>query len=463
MKTNDTIAAISTPAGEGGIGVIRITGPTALQAGLSVFSRGHKTTAPEHRRLYFGEFKNPQGGGAAIDRGFFVFMKGPASYTGEDTVELHAHGSMLVLKRLLEAVLKSGARLAEPGEFTKRAFLNGKIDLIQAEAVIDVIRAATDGALSAAAGRLDGRLSKKINHVKQMLTDTLARIEALLDFPEDDTGAQDADFVNLLFEAADRLKKLLLTSEEGMVLKNGVRTLILGRPNAGKSSLLNVLLEQERALVTEIPGTTRDFIEEAVNIRGMAVRLIDTAGLRDTKDRIESMGVRAAKDKINAASLIIYVVDASASGFDGDKALLTEALGKKIIIAANKTDIAPSGAIDAVKKAFDGFKVVFISALKETGIDELKDAVFEEAAGRPFAPAGEADPGELLAAVRHREAVKGALTGLERALSAFNGKSPLEFVAADLRESLSRLGEITGETTAEDILDRIFSEFCIGK
>jgi tRNA modification GTPase len=467
MTSTDTITAISTPVGEGGIGIIRISGPTALNAALSVFKPLEKFASPKPRYLYYGNFKNSAF--ETIDNGFFVFFNAPASYTGEDVIELHCHGSALVLKKTLDEIMKSGARLAMPGEFTKRAFLNGKMDLVQAEAIIDVIRAGTESALSAASARLEGRLSKKIDSIKEVLADTLARMELELDFSEDDTEAGKTDFTKPLKIAADKLVKLLSTYEEGAVLKDGLRTLILGRPNAGKSSLLNVLLQQERALVTDIPGTTRDFIEEAVNIRGVLIRLIDTAGLRETSDQIESMGVDFAVRKINAAGLIIYVFDAtSQTSIEEDKKLLEMVHGKKLLIAVNKNDLVSESGRAVIKKAFNGHKLVFISALNETGIDDLKGAIFEQAVGRAFSSSKIADTGggeadELLSSLRHKEAAQSTLKSLENALAALLQKTPLEFIAADLRRALNSLGEITGEVTTEEILDRIFSSFCVGK
>ncbi|TAN63305.1 tRNA uridine-5-carboxymethylaminomethyl(34) synthesis GTPase MnmE [bacterium] len=467
MTSTDTITAISTPVGEGGIGIIRISGPTALNAAFSIFSPVEKFVFPEPRQFYIGHFKNLSS--KIIDKGFLVFFKGPASYTGEDIVELHCHGSMLVLKKILYEVIKSGARLAMPGEFTKRAFLNGKMDLVQAEAVIDVIRAGTENALSAASARLEGRLSKKIDSIKEVLADTLARMELEFDFSEDDTEADKTDFTEPLEIASAGLKKLLLTYEEGVVLKDGLRTLILGRPNAGKSSLLNVLLQQERAIVTDIPGTTRDFIEEAANIRGILIRLIDTAGLRETNDQIESMGVDFAVRKINAAGLVIYVFDATSQiSIEEDKKLLEMVHGKKLLVAVNKNDLVSDSERAAIKKAFNGHKLVFISALNETGIDNLKNAIFEQAVGRTFSSSEIADTGggaadELLSSLRHKEAAQSALKSLENALTALLQKTPLEFIAIDLRRALNSLGEITGEVTTEEILDRIFSSFCVGK
>ncbi|MBI5887950.1 MAG: tRNA uridine-5-carboxymethylaminomethyl(34) synthesis GTPase MnmE [Deltaproteobacteria bacterium] len=464
--TNDTIAAVSTPVGQGGIGIVRVSGPDALGVGRSVFSsRGclkNRLTDFKERRFYYGAFTDPSGGPAADD-GFFVFMKGPASYTGEDVVELHCHGGALTVKKCLEVVLKAGARLAGPGEFTKRAFLNGKLDLAQAEAVIDVIRASTEGALNSARRRLEGGLSKKVNAIKEPLIEMLAHLEAGLDFP-DDVERMPEGLLKGLEAAEDLIKELLATYEEGMILREGIKTLILGRTNAGKSSLLNVLLEAERAIVTEEHGTTRDVIEEVLNVRGIAVRLMDTAGLRAAAGRVESIGIKAAWRHAKDAGLILYVIDGSRpDGFTEDLKNLELIAGKKVLIVANKTDIITGKRRAEIQEAFTGNKAVFISALKEEGISELKEAICGAALGHGLNKAGDNAGGDMIASVRHKDALGAALASLKQAKAAASNGLAAEFIAVDLRQSINALGEITGETTTEDILDRIFSGFCIGK
>ena len=475
MKAPDTIAAVSTPAGEGGIGVVRVTGPGALAVGLRVFrAPGLRKSGPdavEPRRLYYGRIASP--GGETIDRGFFVFMKGPRSYTGEDTVELHTHGGALVVKKVLNSLLAAGARPAGPGEFTRRAFLNGKLDLAQAEAVIDVIRAETDRALASAAGRLEGVFSRRVEETGEIIASLLARVEAELDFPEEE-GVEvlpDGTVTGEVDRARKRIEEMLATYEEGRVLREGVATVILGRPNVGKSSLLNLLLKEERAIVTPTPGTTRDVIEEVVNIRGVPVRLMDTAGLRETTDHVESIGVEKARERAARADLVLFVVDSTDEDRSGEMKILSAAVGgergRKTIIVANKIDIAAPEALDALRKSFPASKVVFVSALDGSGAEGLKDAIYEEATGRagdrggPGGPGG--GPAGLVASARHRDALESALKGLARVREAVEGGLGREFVATDLRWALDRLGEITGRTTTEDILDRIFSEFCIGK
>ena len=459
-----TIAAIATAPMEAGIGIIRLSGPEALSIGQAVFSFKSPLEGISPGRLYYGSVIEPLNS-SIIDSGFLVYMKGPASYTGEDVVELHLHGSPVALRKALEAVLRSNARIAGPGEFTKRAFLNGRLDLAQAEAVIDVIRARTDDALKSAQARLEGRFSEKVNRIKEGVFSLLSRIEAELDFPEEeDIGSMQMDALFVGIEAStEAIKKLLLTYEEGRALRQGVKTLILGRPNAGKSSLLNILLEEERAIVTEFPGTTRDIIEEAVNIKGAPFILMDTAGLRESADFIETIGVRKAKEKIATADIILFVLDAAASSFDEDKKFMQSVEGKKIILVANKTDIVSAEIQEEVKRNFSGMRTLFISALNGAGIEALKEALYEEATGKGLRQKGDAVESGLVASVRHKDSLQGALDGLERAKSALTQGMEKEFIAADLREALNHLGEITGEVFTEDILDKIFSEFCIGK
>lgn len=461
MNMKDTIAAVSTPVGEGGIGIVRVSGAEALAIALKIFKgRGVEDVSDiEPRRLYYGRMHD--NALARIDNGFMVYMNAPASYTGDDTVEFHCHGSPLVLRDLLAAVVRAGARLAEPGEFTKLAFLNGKLDLAQAEAVIDVIRAETDAALASARGRLEGVFSKRVRELGEVLVDLLAGAEAALDFPEDDVP-ESLDFIPQLASVEARLRRLINTFEEGRALRDGVRVLILGRPNVGKSSILNILLQEERAIVTPVPGTTRDVIEEAVNIRGIPIRLMDTAGLCETLDPVEAIGVRLAKERIARADLVLFVVDACGLA-DDDASLINLAEGRKLIVVANKTDLANADVRADIANTLDGCKVVFISALKHDGIEELKDSIYGEAVGHPYGAVGGVAPGELIVSLRHKEALANALQACSRARNAYLTKTPMECVAADLRSGLAALGEITGETTTEAILDRIFSGFCIGK
>lgn len=451
----DTIAAIASAQGEGGVGVIRLSGPKALDVALARF---HASGPVEERRLVYGSFLGP--GEARIDVGFLAWMPSPRSYTGEDVVELHCHGGPLVLREVLSSVTGAGARPALPGEFTKRAFLNGKLDLAQAEAVIDLIRARTTLALEAARGRLEGGLSRKVGSIKEGLVGLLAHIEAELDFSGEEIDALPVDeALGQIDRASAEARRLLSTFTEGRALREGVRTVILGRPNAGKSSLLNVLLEEERAIVTPMPGTTRDIIEEVVEIKGLPVRLMDTAGLRKSADEVESIGVRMAMERAAGAALIIFVADLAAD-FQGDIEILSGLDRDRTIVAANKADIAMERLAEA-RRAFEGFEVVAISALTHDGIEPLKGLMFEKASGK--GPGMEAPAGELVASVRHRDCLEKCLQRLACAREAVRDGLARELVAADIRASIDALGEITGETTTEDILDMVFSSFCIGK
>lgn len=462
MRSESTIAAIATPPGEGGVGIIRISGADALSIGMRVFV----PQAPVHeirpRHLYYGSFIEM--GGVPLDSGLFVFMPGPASFTGEDVAELHCHGGAMVLKSVLEAVLRIGAGIAEPGEFTKRAFLNGKMDLVQAEAVIEVIRSQTECALSAANERLRGALSTEVREIKERLLTILAHVEAELDFSEEEIDPlQDDQLADGLAGARSSMERLLSTYEEGKAFRDGIKVLILGRPNVGKSSLLNLLLKEERAIVTHEPGTTRDLIEEAIDINGVPVRLMDTAGLRDGADHVEAIGIGLARGRIKDADLILFVVDSSAASFEEDLVLLKETAAKKTMIVANKSDINANAGRGSIKDFFSRYDVVFISALERRGIDALNDAIYRAAVGDRGSAIADCAQGPLVASIRHKRALEESSLAIERAVSAVRAGTAREFIAIDVRSALDRLGEITGETTTEEILDKIFSGFCIGK
>jgi len=476
----DTIAAIATPAGEGGIGIIRISGPGAHTAGKKVFIIEDKSAViggtDTERCLLYGQVKDPESG-ALIDDGFIVFMFGPRTYTGEDVVELQLHGGELVLQKALMAVFKCGVRMAEPGEFTKRAFLSGRIDLTQAEAVMDVIGAGTPRALDSARRRLSGSLRERAEAMSERLTGVIVRLEAEIEFSEDisDDNISAATLPAELSEIKAMVKGLLQTYEEGSALRAGVRVIILGRPNVGKSSLLNRLLGEERAIVTHLPGTTRDVIEEAVNIHGIAVRLMDTAGLRETPDFIESLGVRAARDKIAGADAVLFVFDASQRDFTEDKELLKDLGEKKVILTANKMDMLAGDEQEAreaaIREEFSGLSAiapiippVFISAIDGSGIKALEAALYKSITGRaPGAGLSASLPGEFIATLRQREALLKVLEGVEKAGDAINGGLGTDIIAGELKRAERGLKGLTGEVTADDILNRIFSSFCIGK
>ena len=464
MRTESTIAAIATPPSEGGVGIIRISGTDAYPIGRSLFLPQTPISQIIPRHLYYGTFLSVSS--VSLDSGLFVYMPGPASFTGEDVVELHCHGGGVVLKTVFETVLKHGALIAEPGEFTKRAFLNGKMDLVQAEAVIEVIRAQTEAALSAANERLSGLLSAEVRDIGGRLLTVVAHVEAELDFQEDEIDPlSDDQLLEGLGSARRSIERLLSTYEEGKAVRDGIKVLILGRPNVGKSSLLNLLLKEERAIVTPIPGTTRDLIEEAININGVPVRLMDTAGLRDGADDVEAIGIGLARGRIKDADLILFVVDSSVVSYEEDLVLLKETAGKKTLIVANKCDIDldRKDRRPSIETAFSQHEIIRISALERIGIDRLNDAVYRVATGDGISAGHDASQGPLLASLRHKRALEGSSQAIERAVSAINAGTAREFIALDLRAAIDSLGEITGETTTEDILEKIFSDFCIGK
>ncbi|MEE9542482.1 MAG: tRNA uridine-5-carboxymethylaminomethyl(34) synthesis GTPase MnmE, partial [Thermodesulfobacteriota bacterium] len=456
IDTNiDTIAAIATPVGEGGIGIIRISGPGALPATSRVFIPAGSVPL-EERRLVYGRIvqAEPTDGVSTIDNGFAVFMPAPRSYTGEDVVELHCHGGSQVLSRVLSAVLDPSihpaVRLAVEGEFTRRAFLNSRMDLAQAEAVIDVIRAGSEGALKAASARLAGGLSVEINTIKEKLATALARIEAALDFPEEEDVEKNPDnnagLLTALEECSEVIKGLIDTYATGSALRDGVKALILGRPNTGKSSLLNTLLKEERAIVTEVAGTTRDVIEEVLDISGLKIRLMDTAGLRETTDRIESLGVAAALGRVEAAELLLFVVDADmVTAVDLELlTLIEEAEGKRILVVANKVDLIDGPKRQEVAALFKDRDIVFISALTGDGLKDFEEAIYHSATG---ASKEDITQMALVASVRQKTALENALAGIAEAAESVKKSMDGEFIAVDLRRAINHLGEITGEVT----------------
>jgi tRNA modification GTPase len=454
---DDTIAAIATSLGEGGLAVIRISGPKALSVADGCFvalgRSGLKPSAAPTHTLHYGKVVRD---GKNIDEVILAVMRAPRTLTREDVVEITCHGGILAAKNVLDAVLANGARLAEPGEFTRRAFLNGRIDLAQAEAVADLIHARTELALAAANEQLAGRLSHRINQLRDQLVRTLAHIEAHVDFPDEDIAPDTRkQLVERLERGAAFMDELLRTSNEGQILRRGVRAAIIGRPNAGKSSLLNQLLGRDRAIVSPIPGTTRDTVEETANVRGLPVVFVDTAGLREARDEIEIEGIRRSREALARADLVLHVLDASEPLTKTDEAYLTEFAAKKRILVRNKADL-PSrlklpGDIDAL--------AVDVCCLDGKGIEALKDAIKETIWSGEI----RAEMLEVMINSRHQEALTRARAAIVRTIDALRADQTLELVAMDLRIAVNAVGEIVGKTTTEDILDSIFSQFCIGK
>jgi len=463
LPNEDTIAAISTPEGKGGIAIIRISGAEALKVLERFFKRTEESKSVfdmESHRLYRGQILDPAAK-RFIDNVLCVLMKSPHSYTGEDVVEIHSHGGYLVPRRILDILFKNGVRPAGPGEFTLRAFMNGKMDLAQAEAVVDVVNAQTDESLRQAEFQLEGLLSKKINESKENILDILAEIEAHVDFPEDEIDPIKKEHMSSRTEIViNELKKVLTTYEEGKIIKHGVYTAILGKPNVGKSSLLNQLIMKDRAIVSPFPGTTRDFIEESIVVKGIPLRLVDTAGLRASADEIESAGIELTKKKANEAEFIIAVFDGSTELDQDDLEIISSLCGDKSVLVINKIDMPQNLSEQQIHRYLPNHEIVRTSAKEGIGIDDLKTTIFQKLVGtRDKIEASEF----IISELRHKIAIEKAREGLysfKEALS--KGDSP-EFLAADLRYALHSLGEITGEVTTEDLLGKIFSKFCIGK
>lgn len=452
---DDTIAAISTPPGESGIGIVRLSGGRAVEIVVDVFvsARG-RDIRTDRQRVFLGHVTDAQG--APIDEVLVHVMRAPHSYTREDVVEINCHGGMGPLNAVLERVLACGARLAGPGEFTQRAFLNGRIDLVQAEAVIDRIQARTRASLRAAAAAADGALSKAIHEMAETLADALAHIEAAVDFPDEDLPELvDEALRKRLEDTRQRMRELLDTAEAGRLYREGAAVAIVGRPNVGKSSLFNALLRDARAIVTAHPGTTRDRIEEIITIGGVPVRLIDTAGLRTARDEVEQIGVEVARDALQQADVVLFVVDSSEPLSDEDERLAQELapLDQSVLLALNKIDIAKV----VREPAWEFARGCRVSAKTGEGLAQL-----EKALGALLLGDASVAPEEgLITRIHQRDSLRRAEAALGQLLENY-GASP-EFLSIDLRDALNALGEITGETTPEDILDRIFASFCIGK
>jgi tRNA modification GTPase len=461
MNAGDTICAIATPPGEGGIGIIRLSGEKAIDMASAVFvgSGGRTVRDYQTHTLHHGELRAPDTG-ERIDEVLVAVMKAPRSYTCEDVVEFHCHGGPLGLRLGLEALIRSGARLADPGEFTKRAFLNGRLDLAQAEAVMDLIQARSQTGLRVALEQLRGALSDELGRIREGLTRLLVEIEAGIDFSDEGiTFISPQALAAGIDKVAERVERLIQTAEDGRILREGVTAALVGRPNVGKSSLLNALAGADRAIVTPIPGTTRDVLEEFVNVRGIPVRLQDTAGLRETQDIVEREGVRRTQDALARAELVLVVLDGSAPPDPEDRRTLELLHEKSAVLVVNKADLPPRVAPADLKGFAWPRRIVWTSATTGAGLDELRDAIRDTVLTQGLEPS----EGVLITHLRHRSALERAKTSLDQALVSVQGHMAAECIAADLRVAINAIGAIIGETTTDDILDRIFKEFCIGK
>jgi len=453
----DTIAAISTPAGEGGIGIVRLSGKAALRIADEIFvsASGIK---PSGFKTYTTHYGTVVENGEVIDEAILTVMLAPKSYTREDIVEINCHGGIVVLRDVLQLTLRHGARLAQPGEFTRRAFLSGRIDLAQAEAVIDIVRAKTDAALKISAEQLGGGLSRQVNKVRRILLDVLAFIEADIDFPGEDSGGLNLNEVTAkLKPALTKLKDLIKGFSEGKVIREGIKAVICGRPNVGKSSLLNALLREERSIVTSCAGTTRDTIEELIDIKGIPVRIADTAGILEPKDLIEHKAVKRARRYIDSADIVVLLFDGGKSLNRDDLKLIRKLKERTVIAVINKMDARQKIDIDKIKRTFT--RVFKISAKNARNINLLEDAI-ADLVYRGKVPAQEP---VLVSNYRHAELLRKAQKLIEEALVSLNNKVPGEFIAYEIKGAVGFLDDILGKNFSEDLLDKIFSKFCIGK
>ena len=458
MYEEDTIAAIATPPGEGGIAVIRISGADAENIATKIFARAQgKNGRLASHRLYHGEIHEPQSN-CMVDDVLLTIMRKPRSYTGEDVVEIHCHGGAFLSRKILGLALSQGARQAEPGEFTKRAFLNGKMDLSQAEAVLDLIRARTDKAAALALTQARGELSKWVHGLREELLDILVQVEAAIDFPEEEIELlKRPDVIQKIGNLRSEILDIISSYEWGRLFREGARVCICGRPNVGKSSLLNALLGQERVIVTPVPGTTRDVIEEAINLDGLPVVLWDTAGLRETDDQIEQMGVNLSRQYLEKADALIVVLDGSTKLTQDDKVLLRNVEAKKVLIAVNKNDLPQTLSPEDLSRFSDSRTIVRVSAKSGEGINVLQKKL------RDLVIDCEREPAMVLTNLRHRNALLRGETALRHAETTLGEGYAAEFVAVDLNETRDALGEIIGTVSGENILERIFNNFCIGK
>ncbi|MGQ8947263.1 tRNA uridine-5-carboxymethylaminomethyl(34) synthesis GTPase MnmE [Bacillus altitudinis] len=458
----DTIAAISTPMGEGAIAIIRLSGPDAVQIADRMYKgpKEKKLVSVDSHTIHYGHIVDSSTE-QVIEEVMVSVLRAPKTFTREDVIEINCHGGIVTVNKVLQLALKEGARLAEPGEFTKRAFLNGRIDLSQAEAVMDLIRAKTDRAMNVAITQMEGRLSGLIKRLRGEILETLAHVEVNIDYPEYDDVEEMTHRV--LVEKATSVKKeiesLLTTSQQGKILREGLSTVIIGRPNVGKSSLLNSLVQETKAIVTDIPGTTRDVIEEYVNVRGVPLRLVDTAGIRETEDIVERIGVERSRQVLKEADLILLVLNYSEELSEEDIKLFEAVSGMDIIVIVNKTDLEPKLDVEKVKELAKDRPVVTTSLLQEKGIDELKMAI------QSLFFTGSIESGDLtyVSNTRHIALLQEAKQSIEDALEGIEMDVPIDIVQIDLTRCWEQLGEIIGDAVHESLIDQLFSQFCLGK
>lgn len=457
MDISDTIAAVATPPGRGGIGIIRVSGNKATDAMKMLFRSRSKYVSPEPNKLYYGDFIDLKSN--TIDSGFAVFMKSPYSYTGENTVEFQLHGSPAVLSAIMLVLNQIGIRTANPGEFSQRAFLNGRMDILQAEAVLDLINAGSDKAYKIAISQLKGDLSIKINNLKREVIDVLSGLDAIIDFPESVNEEMDIKKIEeSLTRIKNEIESLLKTYRTGRILKEGLLFHIVGRTNTGKSTLFNALLGRERAIVHHEPGTTRDYIEEELTVNGNFVRLMDSAGIRQSGDEVEEEGIRRAMEIFNEADAYLFVIDCSTPLTDVDMDLIERIRGRRGIVVLNKCDLGKKTTINSCLPYFADWKIMYISGKTGQGIPELKDEIRNLL--RELTPYFESG---IITRARHYECLNSCLMEIYRAIESLSAGAGIVVTADNVRGCLKRLGEMTGEELDEAVLDRIFNEFCIGK
>jgi tRNA modification GTPase len=457
--TEDTIAAVATALGEGSIAVVRVSGPDAIETVAGVFrSKADLREAASHT-VHYGWIHDPDAD-RVLDEVLVTVMRGPRSFTAEDVVEVSTHGGMIAVRSVLELILRKGARLAEPGEFTKRAFLNGRIDLSQAEAVIDLIRSKSERAFQIARRQSDGALSRKIAPLRSRLLELLAHVEVNIDYPEHDAPEMTAAEIRGTCGAVlDEVNALLKTADEGKILREGIVTAIVGRPNAGKSSLLNALARENKAIVTDIPGTTRDIVEETVSLGGIPLRLLDTAGIRETHDVVERIGVERSRSALNEADLILLVLNWNEELHEDERKLLQELKNRAALVIVNKTDLPGRLSIGEIEREYGESRIVRMSVKEGIGLDRLEQAV----TGMFFSGSIEAADLTYVSNARHVAALHRAKAALQDAIRAAEEGVPVDLIQIDISASWEALGEIVGDTASESLLDEIFSKFCLGK
>jgi len=455
----DTIAAISTPMGEGAIAIVRVSGPDAVKAANQIF-KGPNIEEVQSHSIHYGFIVDPKTN-EKVEEVMVTVLRAPKTFTREDIVEINCHGGLVSVNRVLQLVLNQGVRLAEPGEFTKRAFLNGRIDLSQAEAVMDLIRAKTDRAMNVAIGQMEGKLSQLVRRLRQTILETLAHVEVNIDYPEYDDVEEMTH--TLLFEKAteinEEIEKLLQTSKQGKILRDGLSTVIIGRPNVGKSSLLNSLVHENKAIVTDIPGTTRDVIEEYVNVRGVPLRLVDTAGIRETEDIVERIGVERSRQVLKEADLILLVLNNAEPLTAEDRKLFEAVNGMDVIVIVNKIDLDNKLNMEEVRELARDYPLVSTSLKEESGIDQLEEAIsalfFE----------GRLDASDItyVSNARHIALLNQAKKSIEDVIAGIHAGMPIDLIQIDFTRTWEILGEIIGDTVHESLINQLFSQFCLGK